>query len=117
MRLLLDQDVYALTARFLADRGHDVVTAAERGLHEAEDRRLLEAARLENRILVTRDRDYGALVFLEAVGTGVLYLRGLPSVITAIHAQLERVLEIHSQAELTDAFVVVEPGGFRFRRR
>ena len=26
MRFLLDQDVYALTARFLRDLGHDVVT-------------------------------------------------------------------------------------------
>jgi len=32
MRLLLDQDVYAATARFLGERGHDVVTV-EPGRH------------------------------------------------------------------------------------
>ena len=32
MRFLLDQDVYALTARFLRDLAHDLVTAAELGL-------------------------------------------------------------------------------------
>jgi len=31
MRFLLDQDVYALTARFLSALEHDVVTAAEIG--------------------------------------------------------------------------------------
>ncbi|MCI0514609.1 hypothetical protein L0128_15455 [candidate division KSB1 bacterium] len=29
MKLLLDQDVYAATARFLKTRGHDVVTVAQ----------------------------------------------------------------------------------------
>lgn len=29
MRFLSDQDVYAVTVRFLRDLGHDVVTAAE----------------------------------------------------------------------------------------
>jgi len=35
VRFLLDQDVYALTARFLRDLGHDVVTAVvvEPGQH------------------------------------------------------------------------------------
>ena len=32
MGFLLDQDVYALTARFLRELGHDIVTAAELGL-------------------------------------------------------------------------------------
>ncbi len=31
MRLLLDQDVYAITARFLRGLDHDIVTAADIG--------------------------------------------------------------------------------------
>jgi hypothetical protein len=37
MRLLLDQDVYAATAQFLSDLGHDVLTVAQIGLAQAED--------------------------------------------------------------------------------
>jgi len=37
MKFLLDQDVYALTTRFLRGLGHDVVTAAELGLARASD--------------------------------------------------------------------------------
>ena len=37
MKLLLDQDVYAVTARFLNDLGHDVVPVARIGLSQAED--------------------------------------------------------------------------------
>ena len=43
MRFLLDQDVYALTARFLRELGHDIVTAAELGLSRAADTVLLAA--------------------------------------------------------------------------
>ncbi len=32
MKLLLDQDIYLLTARFLAERGYDVITASQIGL-------------------------------------------------------------------------------------
>ena len=41
MKLFLDQDVYAATARFLRGLGHDVVTASEAGSHRASDAELL----------------------------------------------------------------------------
>lgn len=59
MRFLLDQDVYAATARFLAGLGHDVAQAAQMGLAEATDVQLLAVAQEQGRILVTRDRDLG----------------------------------------------------------
>jgi len=116
MRFLLDQDVYASTARFLTDLGHDVVPVAQIGLAQADDEELLRVAHEENRILVTRDRDFGNLVFVRALGAGVVYLRLLPSTQHATHTELKRVLEIYSEDELTDAFVVVEPDGHRIRR-
>jgi len=36
MKFLLDHDVYASTARFLSDLGHDVVPVAKIGLLRAE---------------------------------------------------------------------------------
>ena len=45
MRFLLDQDVYAVTARFLLELGHDVLCAAAAGLSAAEDAVLLGTAR------------------------------------------------------------------------
>jgi hypothetical protein len=37
MKFLLDQDVYASTARFLLKRDHDVVRAADMGLSRATE--------------------------------------------------------------------------------
>jgi predicted nuclease of predicted toxin-antitoxin system len=116
MKLLLDQDVYAATARFLLGLGHDVLPVAEMGLSRAQDQEILRVAREQNRILVTRDRDFGNLVFVRELGAGVVYLRILPSTQNAVHAELERVLSLHAEAELVQAFVVVEAGGHRIRR-
>jgi predicted nuclease of predicted toxin-antitoxin system len=116
MRLLLDQDVYATTAKFLTGLGHDVVRAAQVGLSRASDQKLLSTAREQDRILVTRDRDFGALVFVNALGAGVLYLRMLPSTQDSVHNELARVLQSYSEEEMKKAFVVVEADGHRFRR-
>lgn len=116
MKFLLDQDVYACTARFLRASGHDIVCAAEAKLDKATDAQLLAAARQQKRILVTQDRDFGALVFLQRLRGGVIYLRLTPSTLQAVHAELERTLQSHPEADLHDAFVTVEVGRHRFRR-
>jgi predicted nuclease of predicted toxin-antitoxin system len=116
MRFLLDQDVYAITARFLSDAGHDVVLVSRIGLSQASDEEILRTAQEQNRILVTRDRDYGNLVFVRAIGYGVLYLRVLPSTVNSVHDELARVTQSYSEKELVGAFVVVESYGHRFRK-
>ena len=116
MKFLIDQDVYAVTTKFLIDSGHDVIIVAQIGLAQASDEEILRVAQSENRILVTRDRDYGNLVFVRAIGTGVIYLRVLPKTVNSIHNELARVIQIYSEEELKGAFVVVEPDGHRFRK-
>ncbi|MBN1359186.1 MAG: DUF5615 family PIN-like protein [Sedimentisphaerales bacterium] len=116
MKFLLDQDVYAATSRFLTDLGHDVVRAAEIGLSQAADKRLLSVAAEQGRILITRDRDFGALVFVNALGSGVLYLRLLPSTLKPVHSELARVLKLYDEGELRKVFIVIEADGHRLRR-
>lgn len=116
MKFLLDQDVYATTARFLKDLGHDVVTAADIGHSQAGDSELLSIAQEQGRMFVTRDRDFGELVFVRSLGAGVIYLRILPSTLRVGHRELETVLISYSEDELKRAFIVVEPGRHRFRR-
>jgi predicted nuclease of predicted toxin-antitoxin system len=116
MRFLLDQDVFAATGRFLTSLGHDVVPVAQIGLAQASDSDLLREAQKQNRLFVTRDRDFGGLVFVEGLGAGVIYLRLLPSNQNAVYQELERVLVSYSEDELKGAFIVVEPGRHRFRK-
>ncbi|GMV96118.1 MAG: DUF5615 family PIN-like protein [Phycisphaerae bacterium] len=115
MNFLFDQDVYAATVRFVVALGHDAVPVARLGLAQAADAELLRAARNLGRILVTRDRDFGGLVFVEGQGPGVIYLRASPSTLNEVHTELRRVLTHYTEPELRRAFVVVEPGRHRIR--
>jgi predicted nuclease of predicted toxin-antitoxin system len=115
MKFLLDQDVYAVTGRFLAKLGHDVETASGAGLSGADDSALLQHSRSRSRILVTRDRDFGGLVFLRGAGPGVLYLRVTPATVNAVHEELRTVLGRYTETDLRKSFVVVEPGRHRHR--
>ena len=116
MRFLADQDVYGLTVRLLVGLGHDVVPVAHIGLAQEDDAELLRVAHQQGRIFITRDRDFGALVFVAGSGPGVIYLRILPSTQNSVHAELERVLTLYSEQELQSAFVVIEPGRHRIRK-
>lgn len=116
MRLLLDQDVYEITYRFLVGLGHDVAKVSELGMATADDEHNLRKASELGRVFVTRDRDYGNLVFIRQMKIGVIYLRILPTNSGAVHSELDRVLNLYDESELTSAFVVVEAGRHRFRR-
>lgn len=116
MKFLADQDVYAVTIALLSGLGHDVVRAAQLGLAQAEDTELLRVAHEQGRIFVTRDRDFGALVFVHGTRPGVVYLRMLPTTQNAVHVELERVLTLYSEQQLQASFVVIEPARHRIRK-
>lgn len=115
MRFLIDQDVYATTVRFVKDLGHDVLQVAELGLSQEEDTALIIKAQEDNRIFITRDRDFGGLIFIKGLGAGVIYLRMLPSNKSAVHKELERILASYPEDDIKKSFIVVEPGRHRFR--
>lgn len=116
MKFLADQDVYAATVEFLRGLGHEVATAAERGMSQSSDHELLRVAQTEGRVFVTRDRDFGGLVFVQSLGAGVVYLRLLPTTLQAVHDELSRVIGLYREDELRGSFVVVEPGRHRVRK-
>lgn len=115
MKFLIDQDVYATTVRFIKNLGHDVVLVEELGLSQEKDISLLQKAKEDNRIFITRDRDFGGLIFVAGLGAGVIYIRMLPSNKNAVHNELERILNYYQEEDLKNAFLVVEPGRHRFR--
>lgn len=79
MRLLADENIPLAAVRALRAAGHDVVAIAEdaTGL---PDHTVLDRATSENRILLTFDRDFGALIYRGAVSVprGVILLRFVP---------------------------------------
>lgn len=116
MRFLVDQDVYHLTILWLKREGHDIVTARELGLHRADDTVLLRKARELDRLFLSRDKDFGTLVFLKAaLSRGVIFLRMTPTDFEEVHQQLQRLLRQHPEEELKQRYCVVEPHRYRTR--
>ncbi|MDI6766556.1 MAG: DUF5615 family PIN-like protein [Bacteroidota bacterium] len=116
MKFLLDQDVYLITGEFLKKLRQDVILVSEIGHAQSSDQELLTIARNTDRIFITRDRDFGELIFLKKYSVGVIYLRILPSTIQSVHHELEEILISYKENDLKNGFVVVEPGRHRFRK-
>jgi predicted nuclease of predicted toxin-antitoxin system len=64
VKFLVDRCAGSRLAEWLRGEGHDVLESRERGGDPGDDA-ILEWATSENRILVTMDKDFGALVFEE----------------------------------------------------
>lgn len=117
MHLLTDQDVYQITVDQLKKWGHDVMTAKELGMQRASDESLLRKAKETNRIFVTRDKDFGALVFLqEVLSAGVILLRVTPLTVEDVHQELHQLFHKHTESELKNLFCLIEPYRCRIRR-
>ena len=116
MRILADQDVYKITIDNLRKWGYDVTTAKELNMDRATDEELLAMANEIDRLLITRDKDFGAILFLrKEFSNGVILLRGNPNQIDELHNQLKRLLLEHSEDKLKTSICVVEHKKYRIR--
>ncbi len=100
---------------YLSGLGHDVTRVAREYPAGLPDNEVLAIAFQETRVLITHDRDFSELVFVEhQPHSGVIYLRlgSGPPLDTTI-ARLNEVLTNHSH-EL-NRFIVVTPHLLRVR--
>jgi predicted nuclease of predicted toxin-antitoxin system len=85
-------------------------------MNRAEDEDLLKAAKEDDRLLITRDKDFGTLIFFrEKESLGVILLRISPGELNEVHQQLYRLLSSHTEDELKRSFCVVEAHRYRIR--
>ena len=114
-RFLVDVGVGRGVERALADDGHDVVSVRDRDPRMADDA-ILASAAAEGRIVVTMDRDFGALVFQSASPqAGVLLLR-MQDATGAEKAATAQEIVRENGDELAGAFAVFQKGRLRIRQ-
>jgi len=117
MKLFIDQDVYRVTIEFLKRQGHDVISAKEVGLSSASDEELIIWARQNKRILVTRDKGFGAFIFVSHIETeGVILLRIDPLTIDLVHKEVALFFKKHSDLDFHNCFCVIESYRHRIRK-
>lgn len=76
MKLLLDANLSPEVGRRLKEAGHDAIHVVDIGLLTETDPVILQAAAKEERVLITADSDFGALLALGSLASpSVLLLR------------------------------------------
>jgi len=107
MRLLADENFPGLAVKALRDHGHDVAWVRE-DAPGSEDPIVLARAQVEDRILITFDKDFGELAFrwgLPASGGIILFRISVPS---ARHIAKTAVAVLASRDDWTGCFSVIE---------
>lgn len=114
MRFLLDESAEFRLAAWLRDRGDDVTAIAHDYPHAMADQDVLALAHRERRILITNDRDFGALIFSRRLPhAGVIYLR-MPAATT--QQKITRLSQVLSEyTDYLGRFLVVTERSVRVR--
>jgi predicted nuclease of predicted toxin-antitoxin system len=114
VRFLADENVEAAVVQALRDLGHEVLEVG-RLKPAASDDEVVSLARERRCVLVTNDKDFGELVFLQGKRIpGALLLR-LPGKSGDEKAPMVRAVVRETGARLLHHFVVVERGRVRSR--
>jgi predicted nuclease of predicted toxin-antitoxin system len=117
IKILLDQGLPHTAAGLLRERGWDVQHVSERGMSRAEDVAIIDLARLEQRMVVTLDADFHALLVLTgATGPSVLRIRTEGLKAEPVALLIERVLALASAELKHGAMVTVADGKIRIKR-
>jgi len=117
MKLLLDQGLPRSAAALLRNAGVDTVHTGEIGYAAAEDVAIIEWARQEERVIVTLDADFHALLALSgAASPSVIRIRIERLRAEALMELIQRVLSDWSSELAEGAALTVQPDRIRFRR-
>jgi predicted nuclease of predicted toxin-antitoxin system len=104
------------TCAFLRDLGHDAVHLHDQGLDRLPDSDILEKARIESRILLTHDLDFGELMAVSgAQSPTVIVFRVRDMRPRSVNSQLHYVLSSHQETLEHGAIASITDGQVRIR--
>jgi predicted nuclease of predicted toxin-antitoxin system len=116
LRFLADESCDFAIVRALRAGGYDVLAVSE-VTQRSDDRKLIDQAHRERRILLTEDKDFGWLVHVShADSSGVILIRYPGNARRTMVQAIRRVMKEQGE-RLLEAFVVVQPGHVRIRHR
>ena len=116
IKMLLDQGLPRTAASLLRERGWDAQHVSERGMSRAEDVAIIALAREEQRMVVTLDADFHALLAVSgATGPSVLRIRMEGQKADRVVALVERVLALASDELNQGAMITLADGKVRIK--
>ncbi|MBW4613424.1 MAG: DUF5615 family PIN-like protein [Desmonostoc vinosum HA7617-LM4] len=117
MRFLADMGISPRTVSWLKSAGYDAIHLVEEGLEKLPDAEILVKARIEGRILLTVDLDFGYLLAVsgETLPSIILFRLGNESY-EVINARLAEALNRFEIDLIAGAIISVSNSAFRMRR-
>lgn len=117
MRFLADAGISPATTRFLQQSGHDAVHVRDIGMQRESDEAILNCARVEDRIVLTFDLDFGDILALGVHRTlSVIIFRLADERPASVNERLSAVLKERSGELEAGALIVVEDSRYRVRK-
>ncbi len=115
MKFIADEGVDGTLVNLLREADHDVFYFAEY-LQSTDDAIILEIANAENRILITRDKDFGELVWrMKMVHAGIILVRA-EELNSVSRSNLVAAFIATNSDLLSGHFIVFQPGAARIRK-
>jgi len=116
MKFLADMPVSPKTVAYLRSLGHDVYRISEKGLPKAKDREIVEIADSEQRIILTMDLDFPAILATSPKSTpSAIIFRLSDESHETVNFLLNDILPKVERELLKGAIVIIEDDRYRIR--
>jgi len=116
VRLLLDMNLSPALTALLSDAGHDVVHWSDSGDFRAPDVTIMRWAEVHQRVLVTHDLDFGAILAGgDARGPSVIQIRAQDLMAPETAAAITAAITAASPALVRGAIVTIHDDRSRIR--
>ncbi|MEE8481246.1 MAG: DUF5615 family PIN-like protein [Desulfobacterales bacterium] len=113
LKFIADVNIEKGIVDFLLESGYDVKLIPDYDCGITDDE-LLEIANEEQRILITNDKDFGELTFLQKKhSTGIILIR-IKEQQTSVKLELIRKLLLKYREKISSHFIVITKTKFRF---
>lgn len=113
MKFLADVNIAQVVIRFLRNRNYDVLDAKKNLLFEP-DTKIISIAQQENRIILTRDKDFVELVKLSKYQTPTIVFRLTDQKPENIKIYLEKLLSNTEEKTLAKSLIIIENNNTKF---
>lgn len=117
LRLLSDENIFPSTLALLRSHGLDIKDIKEMKLWGINDKKVMELARREDRLLITLDMHFSnVFLFPPSECPGIIVVRVRPAVPSKVDQAIKCFLQALQPEKVKNALIIVEENKFRIRK-
>jgi len=115
LKFILDADMPRSSAEVIRNLGFDVDDVRDIGMRSAKDREIIEYALRNNRIIITRDTDFGEVLRYPKHPGAVIFRLPYGFMIKEINKRLEEFFKSVEEDVISESITIVELSRYRKR--